>query len=82
MPLLRVLIQQSAMGITRVESSQLGSLLSKEAPPLAALYERAGVDRLGHYIDRAATRGILRVVGELKDGHRHVELCWTAAGKK
>ena len=81
---MRVLQEQRGLGNTPVEASQLGGLLA-QAPgvrSLGALYERAGVDRLGHYIDRAATRGIVRVVGELKDGHRHVELCWTAAGKK
>ncbi|KAH9853992.1 NYN domain-containing protein [Lenzites betulinus] len=73
-PLVKVLKRQLAAGMARVESSQLGTLLSTEAAPLTAVYERAGVARLKEYTALAADLGIVTLSRESADGHNYIAL--------
>lgn len=73
-PLVKVLKRQLAAGAARVESSQLGTLLSAEAAPVSAVYERAGVTRLKEYTALAADVGIVTLSRESIDGHNYVAL--------
>ncbi len=73
-PLVKVLKRQLAAGVVRVESSQLGTLLSAEAAPLSVVYERAGVTRLKEYTALAADVGIVTLSRESVDGHNYVAL--------
>ncbi|KAI0670616.1 hypothetical protein C8Q78DRAFT_136212 [Trametes maxima] len=73
-PLVKVLKRQLAEGTSRVESSQLGTLLSAEAAHLSTIYERAGVTRLKEYTALAAEMGIVTLSKERVDGHNYIAL--------
>ncbi|KAH9901147.1 NYN domain-containing protein [Cubamyces lactineus] len=73
-PLVKVLKRQFYQGTTRVESSQLGTLLSEEKTPASTVYERAGVSRLKEYTALAAEMGIVTLSKESANGHNWVTL--------
>lgn len=73
-PLVKVLKRQFYQGTTRVESSQLGTLLSDEKNPPSAVYKQAGVSRLKEYTALAAEMGIVTLGKESANGQGWVAL--------
>ncbi|KAH9946317.1 NYN domain-containing protein [Epithele typhae] len=81
-PLVDILRQQHDEGLTKVASSQLGSLLSKVVRDRTALFERAGAARLKDYIAQGKNKGIVNLYDDYEDGHFAVGLCWPYVRKK
>ncbi|CDO76531.1 hypothetical protein BN946_scf184750.g11 [Trametes cinnabarina] len=72
-PLVKVLRQQISQGVFRVESSQLGTLLSAMGQS-TAIYERAGATRLKEYTAKAAEAGVVKLSKPSPDGHHYIML--------
>ncbi|OSD02831.1 hypothetical protein PYCCODRAFT_1425067 [Trametes coccinea BRFM310] len=73
-PLVKVLKRQITAGVFRVESSQLGTLLSAEGGQPKAIYERAGVSQLKEYTAKAAELGVVKLSKPSPNGHNFIML--------
>ena len=81
-PLVKILLQQYALGNKQVQYLQLPYLLSEETCPLGVLFKSAGVNNLRQYVKCADSHGIIQVVGDFRNGNAQVELCWPTTSKK